>query len=101
MGGVSVTRGHIGLSLGSDRASFPMGGESGNDNVTSLFPMWTVTFDGDCSFEDDVWTSCPANIGDLEVRRCLVRIGSDEIGGASGAPLYFYGHPVTCPRWRW
>lgn len=68
VGGVSVTLGHIGLSLGSDGTVFPPGGDdSGNDNVTSLFPVWTVTFDGDCSFENDVWTSCPANIGDLEV----------------------------------
>ncbi|CAM9397977.1 unnamed protein product, partial [Hapterophycus canaliculatus] len=66
VGGVSVTLGHIGISLGSDGAAFPLGGDIGNENMTSLFPVWTVTFDGDCSFEDDVWTSCPANIGDLE-----------------------------------
>ncbi|CAM9800578.1 unnamed protein product [Ectocarpus sp. 6 AP-2014] len=67
VGGVSVTLGHIGLSLGSDGTVFPPGGDdSGNDNVTSLFPVWTVAFDGDCSFENNVWTSCPANVGDLE-----------------------------------
>lgn len=66
VGGVTVTLGHVGLALGSDGVVFAPGGDSADENVTSLFPVWTVTFDGDCSFEGDAWMSCPANIGDLE-----------------------------------
>lgn len=66
VGGVTVSRSHIGLARGSDGVSFPLTvGSAGNE--TSLFPMWTIEFDGECSFAVDAWTSCPANIGNLEV----------------------------------
>lgn len=69
VGGVSVTLSYIGIAVGSDGVKFlPDGDDTSIANSTSLFPVWTVTFDGECSFAEDVWTSCPANIGDLEVR---------------------------------
>lgn len=58
VGGVSVTRTNLGLSVESDGTTLAVS-----------FPMWTVTFDGDCTFADSAWESCPANVGDLEV--CL------------------------------
>lgn len=67
VGGVTVTRSHIGLARGSDGVSFPLT-INGTSNVTSLFSVWTVAFDGECSFEENGWTSCPVNVGDLEVR---------------------------------
>lgn len=71
VGGVSVTLSHIGLALGSDGVMFPLNGDDGNENATSLFPVWTVAFDGDCSFAEGAWTSCPANTGDLEVGKVI------------------------------
>lgn len=42
-----VEQSHLGLALG--------------------FPVWTVEFDGMCSFAEEVWGPCPANTGDLQV----------------------------------
>lgn len=67
VGGVSVTLSYIGLSVGSDGVKFLPDGDTSTMNSTSLFPIWTVTFDGECSYAEGIWTSCPANIGDLEV----------------------------------
>lgn len=52
VGGVSVTKSYLGLSEVLEDINFP---------------VWTVTFDGECSFAEAEWTFCPANIGDLEV----------------------------------
>lgn len=72
MGGVTVTLSHLGISLGSDGVTFPLNGDYGNENATSLFPVWTVTYNGECSFAEEAWASCPANMGDLEVSVRLV-----------------------------
>lgn len=70
VGGVSVNRSYIGIARGSDGVSFSLDGTVFNEtgNATSLFPVWTIVFDGECSFEEAAWTFCPANIGDLQVR---------------------------------
>lgn len=68
VGGVSVTRSFIGIGVGSDGVEFLPDGDTSNPNSTSLFPVWIVAFDGECSYAQDAWASCPANIGDLEVR---------------------------------
>lgn len=59
MGGVSVTRTDLGLDTAVE--------SDGGTTFAVSFPVWTVTFDGDCTFADNAWDSCPANIGDLEV----------------------------------
>ena len=74
MGGVSVTHSYIGIAVSSDGEKFLPDGDTSTANSTSLFPVWTVTFDGECSFAEDMWTSCPANIGDLEVRILLITL---------------------------
>lgn len=71
MGGVTVALSHVGLAMASDGAVFHLDGDITNGNATSLFPVWTITFDGACSFDESAWASCPANTGDLEVRIVL------------------------------
>lgn len=73
VGDVMVNKSHLGLALGSDGVMFPLGG---NVNATSLFPVWTVEFDGMCSFPENVWGPCLANTGDLQVRFLICRRAS-------------------------
>lgn len=79
VGGVSVTKEYLGLSQAADDVNFP---------------VWTVTFDGECSYEGDVWASCPANIGDLEVRDYVTPYAKTITAGVS-VPL-----AVNIPRAR-
>lgn len=74
MGGVSVTLSYVGIAAGSDGVKFLPDGDTSTVNSTSLFPVWTVTFDGECSYAEGIWTSCPANIGDLEVEIPLLAL---------------------------
>lgn len=52
VGGVTVTKEYLGFTEVLEDTNFP---------------VWTVTFDGECSFAGSEWAFCPANIGDLEV----------------------------------
>lgn len=69
IGGVSVTLSHLGLALGFDpgEAMLDFTEDSDPDSVPSLFPLWTVTFDGECSLAERASSACPPNIGNLEV----------------------------------
>lgn len=81
MGGVSVEKELLGLSQAPEDANFP---------------VWTVTFDGECSFAEGVWASCPANIGDLEVYS-LSSLSSDIEDGLRRTNREHVN--IHCPRY--